>query len=194
LHIAASLGPGCVSGGRRAANVLQSGYLCRLCRMVSRLIIRLLDWFYPFFARLMPVQTFRYAACGAGNTALSIFIFFISYNFIFKKQVVHLPFIAFEPHIAAMILSFVTTFTIGFYLARFVVFSGSSLRGRKQLLRYFTTAIGSIVLNYINLKILVEVLHIYPTIAQMINVVVVVTFSYLMQKHFAFRKHSAGNA
>jgi putative flippase GtrA len=93
-----------------------------------------------------------------------------------------------------MILSFVTTFPIGFYLARNVVFSGSSLRGLKQLFRYFATAIGSIVLNYINLKILVELLHIYPTIAQMLNVVVVVTFSYLMQKHFAFKKHSTSGA
>ena len=128
-----------------------------------------------------------YAACGGGNTALGLLMFFISYNFVFKKQLVHLPFITFMPHIASMILSFLITFPIGFYMARYVVFSESTLRGRHQLVRYFATAMASVVLNYINLKILVEMFHVYPTISQIINTVIVVTCSYLMQKHFAFK-------
>ena len=156
--------------------------------MLSKLIIQILEWFYPFFKRLMPKQTFMYAACGGGNTFFGLFVFFISYNFIFKKQLVHLPFLTISPHIAAMIVSFLVTFPIGFYLARNVVFSGSSLRGRHQLIRYFATALGSVILNYINLKILVEIFRIYPTISQIINTVIVVTFSYLAQKYFAFGK------
>lgn len=135
----------------------------------------------------MPLQTFRYAACGGGNTLLSILVFFVSYNFIFKKQIVQLPFYAFEPHIAAMILSFVLTFPLGFYMSRNVVFTSSGLRGRHQLMRYLGTAMGSVVLNYFNLKIMVEHFHIYPTIAQILNTIVVITFSYMMQKHFAFK-------
>src|ERR671921_765144 len=114
--------------------------------MLSNLIIKILEWFYPFFKRLMPKQTFMYAACGSGNTALGLLVFFISYNFVFKKQLVHLPFITFTPHIAAMILSFLFTFPMGFYMARYVVFSESTLRGRHQLMRYFATAMASVVL------------------------------------------------
>jgi putative flippase GtrA len=161
--------------------------------MPANLITNILDWIYPFFRRLMTRQTFMYAACGGGNTLFGIFLFFISYNFIFKKQLVHLPFITISPHIAAMIVSFLITFPIGFYLARNVVFLGSSLRGRHQLIRYFGIALGSVVLNYINLKILVEICGIYPTISQIINTVIVISFSYLMQKYFAFgssKKHS----
>ena len=135
----------------------------------------------------MPLQTFRYAACGGGTTVLGIATFYVGYNFLFKKQVVHLPFFALEPHIAAMFLSFIVTFPLGFYLSRNVVFTGSALRGRHQLVRYFGSAMGSVLLNYINLKIMVDGLHIYPTIAQVINTVIVIAFSYLMQKHFAFR-------
>ena len=135
----------------------------------------------------MPFQTFRYAACGAYNTATGILVFFVGYNFIFKKQLVPTPIVTLSPHIAAMILSFMVTFPIGFYLARYVVFSGSMLRRRDQLFRYFLTTIGSVFLNYINLKIMVDILGFYPTIAQTLNVVIVVTFSYLMQKYFAFR-------
>lgn len=154
---------------------------------LTRFIYFLLDFFYPFFKKWMPYQTFRYAACGGGNTLLGICIFFYGYNFIFKKSIVHIYSISISPHIAAMLLSFCITFPIGFYLARRVVFSGSALRRRYQLFRYFATTIGSVVLNYINLKLLVDELHLYPTIAQIFNVIIVVTFSYLMQKHFAFK-------
>lgn len=136
----------------------------------------------------MPLQTFRYAACGGGNTLLSLFIFSFSYNFIFQKKLVDVYVHTFKPHVASLILSFVLTLPIGFYLARNVVFPTSNLRGRHQLFRYFATAIGSLLLNYVNLLILVDLLHIYPTPAQIINTVIVVSFSYLMQKHFAFRK------
>lgn len=133
------------------------------------------------------MQTFRYAACGGGNTALGVFVFFVGYNFIFEKQIVHTPIIALSPHIAAMILSFLVTFPLGFFLARYIVFPGSFMKKRYQLFRYFLSTLGSLFLNYINLKIMVDILAFYPTIAQMVNVVIVVTFSYLMQKYFAFK-------
>lgn len=155
--------------------------------MLAKIIVQVLDWFYPFFRRLMPRQTFMYAACGGGTTMLGILVFFTSYNFIFKKQLVHLPLVTLSPHIAAMMLSFMVTFPLGFYLSRYVVFSESMMRKRHQLPRYFATTIGSLVLNYINLKIMVDLLHFYPTISQVINTAIVVTFSYLMQKHFAFK-------
>lgn len=158
--------------------------------MIARFVISVIDFFYRPFSKFMPLQTFRYAACGGGNTLLSLLIFFLSYNFLFDKQLVHLGFVTISPHIAAMILSFLLTFPIGFYLARNVVFSGSALRGRHQLIRYFTTTMGSVLLNYANLKIMVDLLHFYPTIAQTINVAIVVTFSYLMQKYFAFARKS----
>lgn len=155
--------------------------------MLSKFILSLLDLIYPYFKRLMPVQTFRYAACGGGNTLLGLAVFFVSFHFLVRKQMVHLPFITISPHIVAMLLSFLVTFPLGFYMARNVVFSGSILRGRQQLARYFATAMGSVVFNYINLKILVDLLHFYPTISQVINTVVVIVFSYLMQKYFAFK-------
>ncbi len=138
----------------------------------------------------MSRQTFYYAACGGGNTALSIFIFFISYNFILSKQNLELPFVVISPHIASMIIAFLITFPIGFYLATTIVFDGSILKRRYQLIRYFLSAMGSVVLNYINLKILVDLLHIYPTPSQIINTIIVVSFSYLSQKYFAFTKKS----
>lgn len=150
-------------------------------------ILNFLDFFYPPFSRLMDKRTFHYAACGGGNTLLSIFLYFIFYNFILKKQVLHLGIMAFTPHIAAFLISFIITFPIGFALSKYVVWTESTLKGRIQLFRYFLLVMVCVVLNYIFLKIFVEYCHIYPTISQIITTVIVVVFSYITQKHFSFR-------
>lgn len=150
-------------------------------------ILGIIDFFYPLFQRLMPLQTFRYAACGGFNTALDIAIFFVSYNYLFKKQIVYALGFAISPHIASFLAAFVITFPIGFYFSRYVVFTSSTLRGRVQLVRYLMLVMASIALNYMFIKFFVEQLGIYPTIAKMITTVIVVTFSYLTQKHFTFK-------
>jgi putative flippase GtrA len=135
----------------------------------------------------MTLQMFRYSACGGGNTAFNIFLYFISYNFILKKEILDLGFIAFKPHIAAFLMAFVITFPIGFYLSMYVVFHGSYLRRRIQLLRYFMVAMVCIILNYILLKVFVEQFGWYPTPSLVVTAGIVILFSYLSQRHFSFR-------
>ena len=154
---------------------------------MRKLILSFIDIFYPLFRRLMPLQTFRYAACGSFNTALDILIFFISYNFILEKQVVHVASFAISPHIAAFLSAFCITFPVGFYLSRYVVFSESNLRGRVQLTRYFLLVLACIGLNYMFLKLFVEQFHIYPTVSKILTTFIVVGFSYFTQKHFTFK-------
>lgn len=135
----------------------------------------------------MDKKTFRYLACGGGNTLLDIFIYFISYNFILKKQVVHLPMVAVSPHIGAFIIAFCVTFPIGFMLMRNVVFPDSTVRGRIQLVRYLMMVGVCIILNYIFLKLFVEQFGFYPTVAKILTTCIVVVFSYLSQRHFTFK-------
>ncbi len=156
-------------------------------------ITSIIDFFYPPFQKLMDIKTFRYIACGGGNTLLDIFLFFISYNFILEKNVVHLPFIAIKPHIAAFIISFSITFPLGFLLMRNIVFTDSDLRGRVQLFRYILLVIVCIMLNYIFLKLFVEQFHFYPTIAKICTTFIIVIFSYLTQRHFTFRTAEVKN-
>lgn len=135
----------------------------------------------------MPIQTFRYAACGGGNTLLDIFLYFLSYNFVLEKQVVFTPAGPISPHIAAFLMAFAVSFPTGYLLNRFVVFPGSILRGRVQLFRYFLLVVLCVFLNYIFIKMFVEHFHIYPTISKILTTVLVVTFSYLTQKNFTFK-------
>jgi|SRR5919205_2585402 putative flippase GtrA len=159
----------------------------RLHFLIRDSILKVVDFFYPLFKRFMPLQTFRYAACGGSNTLLSIFIYFITYNFILQKKILHLGFISISPHIAALIIATGFTLPIGFYLSMYVVFQGSYLRRRVQFFRYFLVAMFCLLLNYVLLKTFVEVLGWYPTVSQIINTAIVVTFSYLSQKHFSFK-------
>lgn len=142
----------------------------------------------------MPIQTFRYAACGGTNTLLDIFVFFISYNFILHKQVLHLGILAFKPYIAAFIISFLVSFPTGFLLMRHVVFPGSSLHGRVQLFRYFLLVVICILLNYIFIRLFVEEFNLYPTVAKIITTGIVVSFSYLTQKNFTFKNEERKKA
>ena len=155
---------------------------------LKKTILQVVDYFYPFFKKIMPLQTYRYAACGGANMALNIFIYFILYNFVLKKQIVYTPLTAISPHIAAYMISFCITFPIGFYLSLFVVFPESYLRKRIQLFRYFVVAMICILLNYLFLKLFVDTWHWYPTPSLMVTTVLVVAFSYLSQRHYSFRK------
>jgi putative flippase GtrA len=135
----------------------------------------------------MDRKTFRYLACGGGNTLLYILLYFFSYHFILDKKVVHLPYMAISPHIGAFIIAFMITFPIGFMLMRHVVFHDSVLRGRVQLVRYVMMVAVCILLNYIFLKLFVEEFHFYPTVAKILTTIIVVVFSYLTQRHFTFK-------
>lgn len=156
-------------------------------QFVRGTILNFVDFFYPLFKKYLPLQTYRYAACGGMNTLLDICLFTIGYNFIFQKQNVALGIVTLSPHIASFLLSFCITFPTGFYLSRYVIFQESILRGRIQLFRYFLVVMGCLLLNYIFLKLFVDHFGWYPTPSKIITTVFVVIFSYLSQTYFSFK-------
>jgi len=160
----------------------------RIHKNIQGIIISVLDFFYPLFKRWLPIQTYRYAASGGGNLLLSIVIYYISFHFILQKQIVELPFIAISAHIASLIIAFLVTFPIGFYLNYAVVFEGSYLRKRIQLFRYLMVVFACLLLNYVLMKVFVEIWHWYPTPSYIFTQVFVTTFSYLSQRYFTFRR------
>jgi len=135
----------------------------------------------------MNIQTFRYAASGGGNTLLGLISYYISYKYIFAEKTFDIGFFAFKGHIAALILSFCVTFPVGFFMSKYVVFSDSNMKGRIQLFRYLMVCLFNLALNYILLKVFVELLYIYPVIAQVITICIVVVFSYIAQRNYSFK-------
>lgn len=151
-------------------------------------VTSIIDIFYPPFRRLMPLQTFRYAACGGMNTVLGLLAYYISFHYIFDKENYDAGFMVFKPHNAALFVSFIVSFIAGFLLNKYVVFTTSNLRGRIQLFRYFISFFVNLVINYFLLKLFVEVLKREPFFSQVLTTVIIVTISYLTQKHFSFRE------
>lgn len=156
-------------------------------KIIQALIIYIIDIFYSPFRRLIPIQTFRYAATGGFNTLLDISLYFICYNFILDKRVVDLEIVSISPHIFAFLMVFPITFFTGFLLGKYITFSASEIRGRTQLMRYMLSVSGSIFLNYFFLKLFVEFVGLWPTLSKIITTVIVVIYSYFVQKFYTFK-------
>src|SRR4051812_14465338 len=87
------------------------------------LLIPIIDFFYPPFRKFFKLQTFRYAACGGGNTLLGLLIYSFTFKYILGEQTLHLGFYAFKAHVAALFVSSTIGFVIGFFLMKYVVFN-----------------------------------------------------------------------
>ena len=135
----------------------------------------------------MPLQTFRYAVCGAVTTLLGLAAYYIGYQYLFARENFDFGFFAFKPHIAALFFSFIVSFISGFSFSKFIVFSGSNLKGRIQLFRYFLTSFFNLVINYLLLKLFVEIFLWNVMVSQVLTTCVIIVISYLSQKHFSFR-------
>lgn len=158
---------------------------------MGKLIRQLLDLFYPLFTRFFDKQTYYYAACGGANLVSSWVFFYLFYQFLFEKRIFNIQFAANTYVVSAYTLSsmlcFLIAFTLGFILNKYVVFTESQLMGRVQLFRYGVSAGFSWLGNYLLLKILIENLQFYPSIANVCASAFVVLLSYFLQKKYTFK-------
>jgi putative flippase GtrA len=127
----------------------------------------------------------------AAQTSINLgFVFFkVGYNKVANTDVLLMQsdIISFKVHSFALSCSSTVVFFVGFLLNKYVVFTGSNLKGRVQLFRYLLSAISSFCINYFLLNALVLYLHFHPVLAQIIVTVVVVTISFFMQQYFTFK-------
>jgi putative flippase GtrA len=158
-----------------------------LLSSIRNIINGVIDFFYPPFKRYIPIETFRYAATGGGNLVLDIVLYFVFFHYVLLEQNLVLGSVVISPHIAAFLLVFPITFTTGFLLAKYITFTQSQLRGKKQLVRYGLTVLGAIVLNYLLLKLFVDKLDFYPTPSKILTTGISIIYSYVAQKFFTFK-------
>ena len=155
---------------------------------LASLLTKAIDLFYiPVVRKFVPQQIFRYGACGAANMTLDAVWYFIIYNFIVAKQFVDLGFVVISPHILSLVIVFPITFFTGFWLNRNVAFRTTHIESRKQLLRYLLTVLGSILINYASMKLLVEHAHLWATPSKLLTTVISTVYSYLVARYYTFR-------
>jgi putative flippase GtrA len=154
---------------------------------LSRMLISLIDTLYinPL-ERVISRQMFGYFLCGAANMALDTLWYFLTYHYVVMERNVDLGIVVISPHIAALIIVFPITFFTGFLLNRYVAFRATQQRTTKQLFRYALSVVGSILLNYVLMKLFVELCYVWPTIAKMMTTIIVALYSFLAAKYFSF--------
>ena len=161
---------------------------------MRKIIRSILDLFYPLVKRFIPKETYYYAACGGGNLVSSWVLFYIFYQFVFKKEIIkfnidwlYINQFSFSAYTLSSFSTFCISFTIGFLLNRYVVFTQSQLKAKIQLFRYGLSAIVTYVIGWILLKFFIESLALFPSIANVMASCIVVIWSYFMQRKFTFR-------
>lgn len=156
-------------------------------RVLQKTALTIIDFVYIPFRKIVPYQLFRYGVSGGANMVLDWILYFIFYHFVFCENIFHLGPIAISAHIASFLVTFPITFLTGFWLSRYISFKESELRGRIQLIRYLMVVLSCILINYLCLKLFVEVCHFYPTPSKMLTTVITTLFSFLSQKYFTFK-------
>ena len=167
---------------------------------ITQIITKIIDFFYRPFSRYIPQQLFRYAFCGGGNLVLDWVLYFFIYNFVVGHELVYISLplnfklstlnyeICLTPHILTFLIVFPITLFTGFWLNRNITFTQSSLRGYKQLWRYILIVALNLLVNYLGLKLCVDILGFYPTPSKMLITLVTVAISFFGQKYFSFKK------
>ncbi len=160
----------------------------RLSSALSALIIRLLDRLYikPLRGLLSPTL-FRYGVCGVANYfVLDTALYYALYHYIVPTPIVHIGSIAISSHIASLVILFPITLLNGFWLNRHVAFRAEKQPIKRQLVIYIATILGSLLLSYIIMKLLVDRAGLWATPAKILTSVATSVYSYLMARFITF--------
>lgn len=151
----------------------------------------IIEFFYRPFSKIIPLQMFKYAACGGGNMLLDWVLYFVIYNFIIGHELVYIDLccynICITPHIAALCIVFPITTLTGFLLNKYITFTNSMLANYRQFIRYILIVFVNLSINYFGLKLFVELLEWYPTPSKIVITLLTILISFCGQKYFTFK-------
>ncbi len=160
-------------------------------------ITAFIDFFHFPFLKFIPSETFRYLFCGVSTILVDLFVYYISYHFVFLGTNIVLPnflnisfiteSITITPKIASLGISMVASFIWGFALNKYVVFTESVTKGRIQLFRYSLIVGTCIFLNFVLMKYAFNVMDVMPTVKRLLISMVVAVYSYIIQRKFTFK-------
>jgi putative flippase GtrA len=158
--------------------MIQLGHFCR----------NILLFFKKLFkVNFLPEQTFLYAACGGLNLCFDLCLRFIFFHFVIYGKNVAIIGRIFSPEVASFLFAFCFSFPSGFFMSKYVVWTDSNLKGRKQLFRYFVVVALCFIINISLIKLFCHVFNFYYMLASLLAAVFVIITSYLLQRFFSFK-------
>jgi putative flippase GtrA len=130
----------------------------------------------------------RYGMAAAIATCVDVCVYFIAFNYLFKKQDFHLAdFLVVGAPTVSLILSYSCGLITNFTITKYFVFTESDLRGHHQLMRYVMVAVLILFLNYGFMSFLIKTLEWYPTIARATSAITIGFISFAIHKVFSFK-------
>lgn len=159
-----------------------------------KIITKILNFLYIPFRKVLPEDVFRYGMCGGGNMVLDWVLYFLFYHYVVGTELVYIHWlglgggICLSPHIATLCIVFPITLLTGFWLNKYITFVHSSLKGWNQLCRYILIVCINLLINYLGLKLCVDLFGWYPTPSKIVVTLVTVLVSFFGQKYFSFSK------
>jgi len=141
--------------------------------------------------KLLKSKIFRYFISAGVATWVDITVYFLAYNYLYKK----LDFDLFGMYVvsapsASLLLSYTIGLLTNFTITKMLVFKESELAIYKQLFRYVIVAIFVLILNYIAMRFLIRQLDWFPTIARAVSAISIGLLSFVIHKSFSFKMNS----
>lgn len=138
--------------------------------------------------RFLDHKVIRYFFAAGIATVVDISVYYTTYHHILRKT--DIPFIGplvITAPIASLIASYSCGLMTNFSISKYMVFTESNIRGRKQLFRYLQVAAVILVLNYFFMKFLIHILEWYPTVSRIISALSIGVLSFLFHKYYSFK-------
>lgn len=121
-------------------------------------------------------------------TAVDVSVYFIAFNYLFKKQDFDLMhFVTLGAPTVSLIMSYSCGLVTNFTISKYFVFTESDLRGHHQLMRYVMVAVLILFLNYGFMSFLIKTMEWFPTIARATSAIVIGFISFAIHKVFSFK-------
>lgn len=141
--------------------------------------------------KLLRSKIFRYFVSAGLATWVDICVYFLAYNYLYKKLDFDLfGWVVVSAPSASLMLSYTIGLLTNFTITKMLVFKESELATYKQLFRYVIVAVFVLALNYIMMRFLIRQLDWYPTIARAVSAISIGLLSFVIHKSFSFKMNA----
>lgn len=162
----------------------KSGFLLTWIRNIVNAVI---DFCHIPFARIIPIRTFRYIACGGFNTVLGLVIYSLVFVHLLHQQDIQVMGYKITARVASLFIAFCINFPLGFTMSSYIVFPESQLHGRVQLFRYSLATATFLLLSYVLTKVFAVILPFRADINNIFVSIITAVLSYISQRLFTFK-------
>jgi putative flippase GtrA len=147
--------------------------------------------------KMISNQVIRFVFSAGLGFITDVVLFYILNNFAFKNQSYKVINYELNNYYLSFSISFFSGVIVNFLVNRYVVFSESTLSPGKQFVRFVSVAIIGYFANLWVLKMMVQYIHLQPTVARIAAALSLFGASFFIHKLFSFnlslRQHARAN-